>query len=121
RTSFRRSAPATCPTRRLPTPRSLPCGLSGTSRTRSPRCADGSSTLSLLACHVARAAAEQPGKSRLELYDAVVLAQPPQRWRYAPWISERAEQEYRNGHIPRTAGSCHGSACLDADGPKGAR
>ena len=43
--------------RRLPTPRILHCGLSATSQTRSPPCADASSTLSLDACHDVHAVA----------------------------------------------------------------
>src|SRR6266478_3110911 len=75
RTSFRRSAPATYPTPQLPTPRILPCGLNGTSQTRSPPCAEGSSLLSLVAYHAARAAAElQSGNARVEICNAVVLA-----------------------------------------------
>jgi hypothetical protein len=77
RTTFRRAAPATCPTPQLPTPRIRPCGLSGISRTRSPRCADGSSqyyrcspvTLPVLWPRL------QPGNSRIEVYDAVVLGE----------------------------------------------
>ena len=38
--SSRRAVRATCPSPRLPTPRIRPCGLSVTSQTRSPRCAD---------------------------------------------------------------------------------
>jgi hypothetical protein len=64
KTLFRRAAPATCPSRRLPTPRILPYALSVTSQTLSPLCADGSSTLSLVSCRVARATAEtQAGQS----------------------------------------------------------
>src|ERR1700693_2256905 len=57
RTSFRRAAPATCRTPRLPTPRSPPCGLNGTFQTQSRPCADGSSPLSSDPCHAAHAAA----------------------------------------------------------------
>src|SRR5215471_21368179 len=72
RTAFCPSAPATCPTRQLPTPRSPPCGLNGTSQTRSPPCAEGSSLLSLRPYHAAPAAVEgQPGNSRVELCNAV--------------------------------------------------
>src|SRR6266478_8282056 len=78
RTSFRRSAPATYPTPQLPTPRILPCGLNGTSQTRSPPCAEGSSLLSLVAYHAARAAAElQSGNARVEICNAVVLSRLP--------------------------------------------
>src|SRR5215471_12815375 len=78
RTSFRRSAPATYLTRQLPTPRILPCGLNGTSQTRSPPCAEGSSLLSLSPYHAAPAAVEgQPGNSRVELCNAVVLDRIP--------------------------------------------
>src|SRR4029077_4532836 len=74
RTSFRRSAPATYPTPQLPTPRILPCGLNGTSQTRSPPCAEGSSLLSLVAYHAARAAAElRSGNTRVKICNAVVL------------------------------------------------
>src|SRR6516164_2093013 len=47
KTSFRPAVPATCHTRQLSTPRILPCGLNGTSQTRSPPCAEGSSPLAL--------------------------------------------------------------------------
>ena len=57
RTSSGRAAPATCRSRPLPTPRILHCDLSATSQTRSPPCADASSTLSLDACHDVRAVA----------------------------------------------------------------
>jgi SRSO17 transposase len=59
RTSSRRAVPATCRSRLLPTPRILHCGLSATSQTRSPPCADASSTLSSDACHDAHAVAPQ--------------------------------------------------------------
>ncbi len=45
RTAFRCAAPATYRIRQLPTPRILPCGLNGTSQTRSLPCAEGSSQL----------------------------------------------------------------------------
>src|SRR6266436_5401153 len=78
RTSFRRSAPATYPTPQLPTPRILPCGLNGTSQTRSPPCAEGSSLLSLVAYHAARAVAElQSGNARAEICNAVVVERIP--------------------------------------------
>src|SRR5258708_24069736 len=74
RTSFRRSAPATYPTPQLPTPRIRPCGLNGTSQTRSPPCAEDSSLLSLVAYHAARAVAElQSGNARRGSCNAVVL------------------------------------------------
>jgi SRSO17 transposase len=60
RTSCRRAAPATCRTRQLPTPRILHCDLSATFQTRSPPCADASSTLSSSACHDVRAVTPQP-------------------------------------------------------------
>src|ERR1700719_2016358 len=78
RTSFRRAAPATCPSRQLPTPRILPCGLNGTSQIRSSPCAEGSSQLSLDAYRAARAAAElQHGNVRVEICNAVVLGGLP--------------------------------------------
>src|ERR1700730_13175796 len=74
RTSFRRAAPATCPSRQLPTPRILPCGLDGTSQIRLPPCAEGSSSLSLGVYHAARVAAElQPGNAPVKICNAVVL------------------------------------------------
>src|SRR5712664_3004160 len=74
RTSFGRSAPETSPTRQLPTPRSLPCGLNATCQTQSPPCAEGSLMLSLGDCRVAPAAAKlQPRNFRVEICDAVVL------------------------------------------------
>ena len=74
RTSSRRSAPATCHTRQLPTPRIPPCGLNGTSQTRLPPCAEGSSQLSSHACHAAHAAAAQPYNVDVAIYNSVVLA-----------------------------------------------
>src|SRR6266404_6778442 len=74
RTSFRRSAPATYPTPQLPTPRILPCGLNGTSQTRSPPCAEGSSQRSSDTYHAAHAAAAQLGNVRVAICNAVVLA-----------------------------------------------
>src|ERR1700681_1027111 len=73
RTSFRRAAPATCRTPRLPTQRILHCGLSGTSQTRSRPCAEGSSPLSSDACRGVHAAAPQPCDIGGETCDAVVL------------------------------------------------
>src|SRR5258708_17588692 len=75
RTSFRHAAPATCRTRQLSTPRIPPCGLNGTSQTRSPPCAEGSSQLSSDTYHAAHAAAAQPGNVRVAICNAVVLAQ----------------------------------------------
>src|SRR6266700_723518 len=75
RTSFRRAAPATCRTRRLPTPRILHCGLNGTSQTQSQPCAEGSSQLSSNAYRAVHAAAPQPGDVRVLIYNAVVLDQ----------------------------------------------
>src|SRR6266436_7074242 len=72
-TSFRRAAPATCRTRRLPTPRSPHCGLNGTSQTRSRPCAEGSSQLSSNAYRAVRAAAAQPRDGRVQIYNAVVF------------------------------------------------
>src|SRR6516165_1631361 len=65
KTSFRPAVPATCHTRQLSTPRILPCGLNGTSQTRSPPCAEGSSPLSSDACRAAHAAAAQPQHGRV--------------------------------------------------------
>src|SRR5258708_513665 len=73
RTAFRRAAPATCRTRQLPTPRIPPCGLNGTSQTRSPPCAEGSSQLSSDDYRDAHAAAAQPGNGRVVICNAVVL------------------------------------------------
>src|SRR5216683_5562492 len=73
RTLFRRAAPATCRTRRLPTPRILHCGLNGTSQTQSQPCADDSSPLSSNAYRAVHAAADQPGDVRVQIYNAVVL------------------------------------------------
>src|SRR5260370_14667319 len=73
RTSSRRSAPATCHTRQLPTPRIPPCGLNGTSQTRSPPCAEGSSQRSSDTYHAAHAAAAQIGNVRVAICNAVVL------------------------------------------------
>src|SRR5713101_676720 len=74
RTSFRQAAPATCRTRQLSTPRIPPCGLNGTSQTRSPPCAEGSSQLSSHACHAAPAAAAQPCNVDVAIYNSVVLS-----------------------------------------------
>src|SRR5712664_2140612 len=74
RTSFRHAAPATCRTRQLPTPRIPPCGLNGTSQTRSPPCAEGSSQRSSDTYHAAHAAAAQLGNVRVAICNAVVLA-----------------------------------------------
>src|SRR5215831_2739609 len=74
RTSFRRAAPATYPTRQLPTPRSPPCGLNGTSQIPLPRCAEGSSQLSLPAYHAAHAAVRQSPNAQVAVCNAVVLA-----------------------------------------------
>src|SRR5260370_31936783 len=74
RTSSRRSAPATCHTRQLPTPRTRPCGVNGTSQTRSPPCAEGSSQRSSHACHLAPAAAAQQRNVDVVIYNSVVLA-----------------------------------------------
>src|SRR6266436_322174 len=74
RTSFRHAAPATCRTRQLSTPRIPPCGLNGTSQTRSPPCAEGSSQLSSHACRAAHAAAAQPCSVDVAIYNSVVLA-----------------------------------------------
>src|SRR5450755_2740753 len=60
RTPCRRAVLATCHSRTLPTPRIPHCALSVTSQTRSPPCADASSTLSSGACHDAHAVALQP-------------------------------------------------------------
>src|SRR5271167_1915985 len=73
-TWFRPAVPGACHTRRLPTQRILPCGLSGTSRTRSKQCAAGSSMPSLHACHDAHAATLCPHGIRGSIVnDAVVL------------------------------------------------
>src|SRR5258708_452298 len=77
--SPRRSAPATCHTRQLPTPRIPPCGLNGTSQTRLPPCAEGSSQRSSHACHAAPAAAPQQCNVDVVIYNSVVLA----------WFAER--------------------------------
>src|SRR6202035_3231254 len=74
RTLFHRAVPATCRTRRLPTQRIPHCSLSGTSRTRSRPCAEGSSPLSSDACRAVHAVAAQPHDIREETCDAVVLA-----------------------------------------------
>src|SRR5260221_10885539 len=73
RTSSPHAAPATCRTRQLPTPRIPPCGLNGTSQTRSPPCAEGSSQLSSDDYRDAHAAAAQPGNGRVVICNAVVL------------------------------------------------
>jgi hypothetical protein len=67
------AAPATCRTRQLPTPRIPPCGLNGTSQTRSPPCAEGSSQRSSDTYHAAHAAAAQLGNVRVAICNAVVL------------------------------------------------
>src|SRR6266436_6709519 len=90
RTSFRHSAPATCRTRQLPTPRIPPCGLNGTSQTRSPPCAEGSSQLSSNAYHAAHAAVVQPRNVRVAICNAVVLGPLPDS-RYCPPDSTRPE------------------------------
>src|SRR6266700_3793387 len=74
RTSFRHALPATCRTPQLPTPRIPPCGLNGTSQTRSPPCAAGSSPLSSNAYHAAHAAVAKPRNVRAAICNAVVLA-----------------------------------------------
>src|ERR1700720_3850792 len=71
RTSFRRAVPATCRTRRLPTPRLLHCGLSGTSQTRSRPCAEGSSPLLSDACRAVHAVTDRTHDLRGETCDAV--------------------------------------------------
>src|SRR5260370_30315159 len=72
RTSFRQAAPATCRTRQLSTPRIPPCGLNGTSQTRSPPCADSSSQRSSHALHAAHAAAAPPWHLAVAGYNPAV-------------------------------------------------
>src|ERR1700691_2830406 len=71
-TSSHRAVLATCASPTLPTPRIPHCALSVTSLTRSPPCADASSTLSSGACHDAHAVAPQPRDARGRTCDAVV-------------------------------------------------
>src|SRR5207244_3037674 len=74
--ALRNPPPATCRSRRLPTPRHRRCGLSGTSPTPSPPCAASSSLASPASCHDVLAARRQlPAKTDARISDAVRLRQ----------------------------------------------
>src|SRR5215831_17896558 len=112
RTSFRRAAPATYPTRQLPTPRSPPCGLNGTSQIPLPRCAESSSQLSLPAYHAAHAAVRQLPNAQVAVCNAVVLERIssalnhlPRRRRACPGDPEFLSTERQQSRWPGQARS----------------